>query len=234
MKRGYHEASGQRVGLGFFRIGEQAKASMGRKAVGFYWSLPVPWAGFTKLDRDIEIAAKQSRTIAYQRALVRDYARRQGMALIHEEAFLEIKPDRGSEQIVPALEKATKLCRAQGAELLYVSFAGVQQWRNHHAMEHWLAQADIVPTAIEAEPILVEGKPFDPFAHFSDWRERQTDWTEGKEERANKARDRASELLLAGLKKPAVAQLLNDEGLRSLTGKPWTADSLRKFLATHD
>lgn len=205
---------------------------MSKQAVGFYWSLPVPWAGFVKLDRDMDVAVTQSRTIAFQRALVRDHAEKHGLTLIHEEAFLEIEPDRGSTHIIPALRKAAAACRTEGAELLYVNFAGVHGWRNHHAMEHWLEQAEISAVAIEAAPILVNGTLFDPYAHFSDWRERQNQWTESKHDRASKARARAGELLAAGYKKPAVARMLNDEGLRSVSGKPWTADSLRKLLAS--
>ena len=41
------------------------------RAVGFYWTLPVPWAGFTDLPTDVDEAAAQSRTIRYQRDLIR-------------------------------------------------------------------------------------------------------------------------------------------------------------------
>ena len=68
-----------------------------RNAVGFYWTLPVPWAGFTKLPKDIEEAAKASRTIRYQCELIRRYARDNGYRLVDEKVFLEIEPDRGSE-----------------------------------------------------------------------------------------------------------------------------------------
>ena len=44
---------------------------MGRNAVGFYWTLPVPWAGFTDLPKDIDAAVKASRTIRYQVQRVR-------------------------------------------------------------------------------------------------------------------------------------------------------------------
>lgn len=207
---------------------------MGKRAVAFYWSLPVPWAGFNALDPDIEIAAGQSRTIAYQRALVRDYAKRHGIRIVHEEAFLEIDPDRGSSYIIPALRKAERLCREHGAELVYVNFAGVQGWRSHHAMQEWLEQAEVRQTAIEAAPIELGGILFDPHAHFADWRERQMEWISSKGDRSQRARERATELLAKGLKKPAIARALNDEGLRSLSGKPWTSDSLRKFLTTRD
>ena len=37
-----------------------------RNAVGFYWTLPVPWAGFTHLPDAVEAAAKASQTIRSQ------------------------------------------------------------------------------------------------------------------------------------------------------------------------
>ncbi len=53
-------------------------------AVGFYWTLPVPWAGFTELPKDVDRAAEFSRTIRYQREIIRRYAREHHLQLIHE------------------------------------------------------------------------------------------------------------------------------------------------------
>lgn len=204
---------------------------MKRKAVAFFWTLPVPWAGFTHLPAEIEEAAKVSRTIRFQRALIHDYARKHGVELVHEEAFLEINPDRGSETIRDALNKAAAICRTRGALLLFVDFAAVQGWRSHQPMREWLEEAEIDSLPIEAAPIMLDGAIFDPHAHFSAWREAQWDWSSSKHERAEKALARARELQGAGAKYPAMARTLNDEGLRSLSGKPWTSDSLRKFVA---
>ncbi|WP_158169274.1 hypothetical protein [Methylobacterium mesophilicum] len=41
--------------------------------VGFYWTFPVRWAGFLDLPDDVARAAQASRTVAYQRALVRRF-----------------------------------------------------------------------------------------------------------------------------------------------------------------
>ena len=91
-------AGGCEKSLGIFRIGSDSGAApMVRNAVGFYWTLPVPWTGFTSLPSDIDEAAKVSRTIRYQRNTIRRYAKVEGYRLIHEEVFLEIKPDRGSD-----------------------------------------------------------------------------------------------------------------------------------------
>lgn len=205
---------------------------MKRKAVGgFYWTLPVPWAGFTALPSDIEGAAAASRTIRYQRALIRAHAAAQGYDLIHEQAFLEIDPDRGSAVIVEALEKAAAICRKDDAALLVVNFSGVRQWRGHDPLEDWLQRFDHA-LPIEAAPIMVDGEMFDPHAHFAQWRAGQRAWSEGKHERAEQALRRAQELRANGMKNPAIAHYLNEEGLRSLSGRPWTAESLRKFLAS--
>ena len=47
---------------------------MSQNAVGFYWTLPVPWVRFTSLPKAVDDAAKLSRTIRYQRDLIRRYA----------------------------------------------------------------------------------------------------------------------------------------------------------------
>lgn len=203
---------------------------MKRKAVGFYWTLPVPWDGFTKLPDDIEGAAKASRTIRYQRALVHAYAASQGYELIREVHFLEIEPDRGTDFILEPLRKVEALCQANSATMLYVEFAEVQGWRSHAPLDTWAHQARIDVTPISAGPAMVDGKLFDPHRHFADWRERQRQWTDAKPQRIALAAARAEELKAEGLGNAAAANALNDERVLSPTGKMWTADSLRKFI----
>ncbi|GAB4480247.1 MAG: hypothetical protein OHK0018_11700 [Erythrobacter tepidarius] len=107
---------------------------MKRKAVGFYWTLPVPWAGFAKLPEDIERAGQASRTIRYQRALIHRYAAEHDLEIVHEAAFLEVEPDRASVFIEGALEKAAAKCRQYRAMLLFVDFSGAHGWRSHAPM----------------------------------------------------------------------------------------------------
>ena len=203
---------------------------MAGKAVGFYWTLPVPWAGFNDLSPDIEIAAQQSRTIAYQRAVIRRYVSEHKLELVHEETFLEMKPDRGSEQIEDPLEKAARVCRQHNAMLLWVEFHETQGWRNHGQMQEWLDRAEIENTPVAPDRVILNGREFDPHAHFSDWRKRQREWERAKSEREEKARNRATQLRADGIKNPAIARMLNEEGVLSPTGKRWTADGVRKFL----
>lgn len=205
---------------------------MKRSAVGFYWTLPVPWAGFSKLPDDIEDAARASRTIAFQRTLIHTFAQRNHLTLVHEAAFLEINPDRGSPLIHQALDKAGDRCRELSAVLLFVDFSAVQGWRSHEPMLQWLREAEIDTLPIEAEPVTLSGKVFDPYQHFSEWRAKQREWTDGKEKRAEIAYQRAMGLRANGFRNPEIARALNEEGIRSLSGKPWTSDGIRKFLAS--
>lgn len=201
-----------------------------RKAVGFYWTLPVPWAGFDTLPDDIELAAKASRTIGFQRALINRFAAEEGLEIVHEATFLEIEPDRGSEFIEGALEAAAAKCRQYGATLLFVDFSGAHGWRSHAPMLQWLQEADVETLPIEATEVAMDGLAFDPHEHFAEWRARQRKWSAKKGDRRAKARARAADLRKDGLSHSAVAMRLNDEGVRSLSGKPWTGESLRKFL----
>ena len=67
-------ASGFFGGAGVVIAAMDKGAESGRvrpRFVGFYWTLPMPHVGFTKLPRDAEAAAEASQTIRYQRERVR-------------------------------------------------------------------------------------------------------------------------------------------------------------------
>lgn len=200
---------------------------MTRNAVGFYWTLPVPWAGFTNLPADIEAAAQMSRTIRYQRDLVRGYARREGYKLIREEVCLEIAPDRGSQEIVAVVEKLNRDGLRMNAVLLLVDFSVVSGWRSHHNLSEWIRRHENV-IAVAAEP--KEPVDFDIHQHFSDWRRLQQQWIEEKPDRARAARELTDGLLAHGLSYSAIAKRLNEQGLTTTSGRDWTADNLRKFV----
>lgn len=204
---------------------------MKQKAVGFYWTLPVPWAGFQELPEDVDAAAGISQTIAFQRALTRRYAKENGMELVHETALLELRPDGGSKEIDGPLKAVAKICREQDAVMLYTDFAEIKQWRGNQPMMAAVHELGIKAEPVAVSSVFLDGREFHPHRHFADWRERQTAWTEGKSARVAAARARALELKAAGMRNPDIAHKLNDEDLRSATGKRWTADSLRKTLA---
>ena len=78
--------------------------------VGFYWTFPVRWRGFVALSQNAEIAARQSKTVAYQRAIVTRYVASEKGELAGEVVALESSPDRGTETIAGEFAKARALC----------------------------------------------------------------------------------------------------------------------------
>ena len=203
-----------------------------RNAVGFYWTLPVPWVGFTTLPDDMDAAARVSRTIRYQRQLIRRHARDSDYRLIAEKVFLEIAPDRGSQYVLDALRPLEAICRTKEAVLLYVDFSEVQGWRSHGPLSDWARRACIEVETVYPDEIQFDGESFDPHRHFADWRARQSEWTARKPERIARALAAAAGLRDAGRTYKAIAQELNDTGIPSATGKPWTEDGVRKSLTS--
>ena len=204
---------------------------MSQNAVGFYWTLPVPWAGFTSLPKTVDDAAKLSRTIRYQRDRIRQYARDSRFELVYEKVFLEVYPDRGSKQMLEPLQKVKSICEAKNAVLLFVDFWEINRWRDHDYLRNWLDNAGIETHRISPDAIMIDQKSFDPHAHFANWRNKQSEWTLGKERRKQMALARAQQLQDGGKKNDEIAEALNSEKLRSPTGRPWTEDNIRKLMS---
>ncbi|WP_170756506.1 recombinase family protein [Ruegeria lacuscaerulensis] len=199
-------------------------------AVGFYWTLPVTWAQFVELPRDVEAAASASKTIRYQMELIRRYAKEHGFNLIHEEVFLEIQPDRGSIHIQSALDSIERICRTGDATILVVDFSVVQNWRRHGYMDEWFENTHMPIVRIPPDPLRTTEWSFDPGQHFGDWRQRHSYWMSSKHEREVFALRRSLELQKTGLSVNAIAEQLNMEKTPSPTGKPWRESNLRTFL----
>lgn len=203
---------------------------MTRCAVAFCWTLPLPRHGFFALPAGVDAAAKVSRTIRYQQAVIGNYAKAEGYTLIHEEAFMEQAPDRGTDLILGPLTKLEQLCRKQDGVLLYVDFWSHHGWRSHGVLRDWLSQTGIRTEQVPPEPCLIDGTLFRPEDHFTFWRADQQAWTADKAARAAACYREACTLRADGLSYAAVARHLNDTGQLNLTGKSWTADNLRKFV----
>ena len=152
---------------------------MSNNAVGFYWTLPVPWAGFTRLPKAVDDAAKLSRTIHYQQELIGRYAKENRFCLVHQEVFLEVYPDRASDQMLEPLRKVKELCEAQNAVLLIVDFWQIWRWRHHGQLRNWLDEAgkQIKICTIYPDKITIGQEEFSPDVHFSNWRNKQSEWT---------------------------------------------------------
>jgi hypothetical protein len=206
--------------------------------VGFYWTLPMPHLGFNELPTDVEAAAKASRTIRYQRERVRRHVEAKGGQLVHEAVWLELDPDRGSRHVEADLRKAVDSCREAKAQLLYVDFAERHGWRPHQQLKTFLnGLADgFLHRPLDPDPIVIDGRRFDPVTHFRQWRDRMANRGTAAERR----QDVLGKILAVAVDRlpPAVpradyaalAEVVNRQGIRTTTGRRWSPDNLRVFL----
>ncbi|WP_018634177.1 hypothetical protein [Neomegalonema perideroedes] len=203
--------------------------------VGFYWTLPVPWAGFKTLPKDPVEAAAASLTIRYQRDLARRWAQDHNGVVIHEKALMEMEPDRGSPEVAAEAARLLLWARAHEARLLLVDFASEGGWRAHaplrHAVAEVLARDPERAEHLRPDAIPLEGRPriFDPQEHFREWRAAQ------KRRTASKPEHRALILShlegLRGMTRAEQAKALAEAGLTTFAGGEWKAANLGKFLA---
>lgn len=208
---------------------------MGDRFVGFYWTLAVNWAGFRTLPADADAAGRRSKTIRYQLELVRDHARKLDGQMVGEFVYVECSPDRGTDAILPELEKAAKLCRDQDAILVYVNFTKSFGWRPHSFMLSFLESSGILFEGLDTDPIpiLIDGKSFNPARHFRQWRVIH----EGKTfalRNAALSELQASFLRLGKIRDyAAIADDLNSRQVKTSTGKIWSPDGVRKALTRY-
>ena len=201
-----------------------------RDYIGFYWTLPVPWAGHTDLPQDVDEAALKSQTIRYQRECARHWVKENKGHLIEEHVFMELEPDRGTEHIVPEVEKALRRCREMEACLLVMDMAASYGWRSHPYLNKVVSESDHYCQRLFPGEVLFDGHSFDPVEHFRKWRLAQKKFSASKAQRLAAARA-AAEALSAGCSNYSeLAEALNEEGHLTATGKPWTAENLGKFL----
>ena len=201
--------------------------------VGFYWTLPIPSVGFISLSDDPKTASQQSRTIAYQREVIKKYAADEGSLIVGEIPFLEVSSDRGSKSVEHYIKKAATLCRQLNATLLFVDFREAFGWRPHVHMVRAIEAEGVLnlPVWPSHDTIIVNGQPFHPAEHFKDHRMRQ-------EVEAAQRRDIAIERLASEAAQfPArgryavIAERLNAEGVETFQGgRPWTPDNVKKAL----
>lgn len=198
--------------------------SLKKSYVALVWTRPVPWLGFDRLSPDIDVAATQSRTIRYQRDLIRQYVREVHGVLEKEIALLELAPDRATPESLKILEHLVRQCSPQ-AMFLSVDFTAAQGWRPQPALRRGVPVERCL--ALAPDPLLMDGKLFDPQAHFRAWRQKEKAHVQSRPEH----RQAVLEALVGqeGLSWPKKADLLNAQDLRTHGGKPWTADNLRKF-----
>ena len=198
--------------------------------IGFYWTLPVPFAGFTALPADIDAAAAQSRSVRYQRERVRRWVHAEAGELVAERAFLELAPDRGTAAVTGDLDAAIALSRASDAALVLVDFAESFGWRRHPALWDRLREAGASHMALTPDPVMIDGQVFDPMAHFRRWREIWDAFRASRPERKAAIAEAIGALAIEGGAYAEIAKQLNASDIKTLNGKPWTKETVRKFL----
>ena len=202
---------------------------MAERFVGFYWTLPVNWAGFRELPVDVAAAAAASQTIRYQRERVRQYVAAEHGELIDEIAFMDVRTDRATEIVETELKQRASKYAAK-AILVSVAFDEHHRWRHNPYLEAAAESIGIELLPLSPDPIELDGRRFDPIAHFMKWRSRD-------EEEKDRLRFAATDGLRQALQQiPAkrgrwaeIASALNAKGIRSIQGNVWTAEGVRKL-----
>lgn len=206
-----------------------------RRYVGFYWTLPLPTLGFVELSDDADVAAAQSRSIRYQREVIKVWIAEEQGNLVGEVTFLEVQPDRATDAVRSYVRKAAELCRQKQAALVYVDFREMCGWRPHSYLTAAIEEEGVgsVPVWPSHETITMDGQLFNPVQHFRDHRI-------FGEKAAAERRDTAIRRLLqfahdiptGRRRNTLIAKMLNDEGIETFQGggRPWTVDNVKKAL----
>jgi hypothetical protein len=211
-----------------------AKSAGTRRYVGFYWTLPIPSVGFLKLSDDPDVAATQSKTIKYQREVLKEWVAEEGGVLIREITFLETQSDRGTDAVIHYVQQAARICRENEATLLYVDFRQMCGWRPHQELTYAIEEEQIasVPVWPSHETIMIDGKPFHPARHFKDHRMQHEKEAARRHDVAIKRLLKEAQNVPPGRGRNAfIADQLNAEGVQTFQGgRPWTADNVKKVL----
>lgn len=200
-----------------------------------YWTRPVKWAGFTTLPTDPDEAAKLSRTILYQKELVRRWARdeKPPIMLAAETAYIDEQSDRSSPGIGDAIAALRKRCGPGPAVLVYVDFERDGLARKNRYLLSLPAELgfdEVRP--LWPDEVMINGKRFNPREHFQAWREQDEDGKAALRRHVNAGLATAFVQVPEGSGRyRAMADHLNSRGIRTLRGVPWTEDNVRMALA---
>ena len=202
--------------------------------VGFYWTLPVPIVGFVHEFPDVETAALRSKTIRYQRDLVRRWAQAERVELVAEHVFMEVQPDRGTPAIRDYLRRVLADLKREGASLVYVSFSDIDGWRHHPHLQSFIAEHHLDTVALPPERI-TESPNFDPIEHFKRSRDRYRTTAAEKRRAALSAIDQklAEHPLPVHGRYEQIARELNEAKITTSTGRLWTRENVRKNVTKY-
>lgn len=198
--------------------------------LGFYWTLPVNWAGFTDLPREADAAAAASRTIRYQRDRIRRWVHEEKGNLLAEAVFMDSRPDRGTDAIRDDIARLLAEAETRDATLLLVDFTQAFGWRPHGPL-YDLIGASPRCLMLTPDPVMIDGRLFDPARHFRQWRALDSAYRETKEAQLLAVGQTMADLRARGASHAAIAAGLNETGLKTANGRAWSAETVRKFLA---
>jgi len=160
-----------------------------------------------------------------QRTAIHRCVKENGWELIHEQAYVELQPDR----VLPESEAELLMLNQRASEadalVLYVDFSREIGWRRHIWLQALAAKHE--DRFLNVQLYSEDRERFK--SHFSKWRNDYKDWLVSRDDRQEKAVSRIKEMQAEGLSWAKIAQQLNDEDILSLTGKPWTSEGLRKY-----
>lgn len=196
--------------------------------VGFYWTLPVNSHGFRDLPRDVDAAARTSRTIRYQRERVHQHVQEHAGELVAEVAFMDSRTDRATSAVLTAIEHAASVGR--NATVLLVEFSEADRWRRISGLFEFASERQLQLCPLEPRPITIDRVLFDPIGHFEAWRERDESAMAGFRLAAHSGLRTAlqAEPKSAGRWR-RIADRLNREGIKSPWARDWTPEGVRKL-----
>lgn len=198
--------------------------------LAFYWTLPVTWAGFRDLPKEVDAAAKASRTIRYQVEVVRRWVKAGKGTLLREEVFMDTRPDRGTDAIKGEIGKVLAEAAKKQAEVVLLDFSQAFGWRPHGPLFDMIDAAGNC-VLLPPEPQVIDGHLWDPVTHFRTWREVDHAYQMAKDGLKDAALSAMTDLKAGGASYSAIALSLNEMGMKSVNGRAWTADNVRKFMA---
>ncbi len=201
---------------------------MANAYIGFYWTLPVNWAGFRRLPSNVADAAAASRSIRYQRERVSRYVVAERGTMLDEIAFIDVQPDRATDLVESELRQRAA-AHAGRATLLYVRFEETHHWRRNTHLTHAAEELGLRVLPLPPDPVEIDGEVFDPIRHFEQWRAEDTKTRSRlKLEARGALRQALAETPEGDGRWETIAERLNDAGVRTGTGARWTPENVRK------
>lgn len=200
--------------------------------VGFYWTLPLPWKGFTKLSSNVEEAAAQSRTIQYQRMLASREASANNGRIVDEIVYMDVDPEHSTHYVKDALDQAKRSCENHGARLLWVDFSKRSGWRGSIHLLDYLKISGLPNDPIFPDNLKIGTEDtFNPVLHFRKWRDLSRFSTEHRRQQVAFGLSAALESIPPGYGRIIkIRDFLNELGILTPNGKPWTEDNVRKAV----